>query len=159
MSATTINKNVHRGLTLIELLLVSAVMLVLATLSLSAMKGLLRGQKVSQASVTVKQYLQNAQIRALASGRPVAVFIDRVSMVDNGSGNPSQQNFLATRLQFGEVFPAYEGDTENAVGTFDSVDYSSFSPVPTSRLVQPGNTNDSSADRIILIFPRLQQPL
>lgn len=141
-------RKARKGLTLVELLVVSAVLLVLASISLTAMKGLLRGQKVGQAAITVKQYLQNAQIRALASGRPVAVFMDRVSMVGD-SNNPTSQNFTVTRLQFGEVFPAYEGDTEDAAGTFAKVDFNSMNPKPTSRLLQPGNNDDSSADRII----------
>lgn len=104
-----------RGLTLIELLIVMAVMIVLASVALGAMKSLLRGQKVSQASVSVKQYLQNAQMRAVASGRPVAVFFDRISMAGT-AGGPVSANYTATRIQFGEVFPPYTGDIENSVG-------------------------------------------
>jgi type II secretory pathway pseudopilin PulG len=141
------------GLTLIELLIVSAVLLILASLSLTAMKGLLKGQKVGQAATTLKQYLQNAQVRALASGRPVAVFLDRVSMVGDSSGNMTAQNFTVTRLQFGEVFPPYTGDTATATGTLESVDFSSATPVPTARMIESpvGSGNyiaDSYADQI-----------
>ncbi len=108
---------IARGLTLIELLIVMAVMILLASIALGAMKSLLRGQKVSQASVSVKQYLQNAQMRAVASGRPTAVFFDRISMSGVGpTATPVPGNYSATRLQFGEVFPPYTGDVENSVG-------------------------------------------
>ncbi len=116
--STTRNRCKRRSaLTLIELLIVMGVLVILASISLGAMKTLLRGQKVSQASVTVRQYLQNAQTRAVASGRPVAVFLDRVSMIAGDmTGSPTSANFTSTRLQLGEVFPPYTGDFENAQG-------------------------------------------
>lgn len=111
------------ALTLIELLIVMGLLTLLATFSLSGMRDLMRSQKVTQASTLVKQYLQNAQIRAITNGRPVAVFLDRVSMVGDRSvpvGNPNYDlslpaNYTVTRLQFGEVFPAYVGDLEDTV--------------------------------------------
>lgn len=105
---------IRSALTLVELLIVMALMIILASISLGAMKSLLRGQKVSQASVMVRQYLQNAQMRAVASGRPVAVFFDRISMEDS-AGSPIPTNYASTRMQFGEVFPPYTGDVENSM--------------------------------------------
>lgn len=105
----------RKALTLIELLIVMAVMVILASISMGAMKSLLRGQKVSQAAVSVRQYLQNAQVRAIASGRPVAVFFDRMSMTGVGA-SPSAANYGSMRLQLGEVFPPYSGDVEGTFG-------------------------------------------
>jgi Tfp pilus assembly protein FimT len=110
------------GLTLVELMIVMALMIILASISLGAMKTLLRGQKVAQAAISVRQYLQNAQMRAVGSGRPVAVFFDRVNM--NGeSGSPTPSNYSSTRIQFGEVFPPYTGDVENTVGKLTGSNY------------------------------------
>lgn len=122
----------HEGLTLVELLIVSALLLILASLALGSLKSLLKGQKVSQAAVTVRQFVQNAQMRAVSTGRPVAVFFDRVSMLGsdpippnalNIVGKiPTPQNFTATRLQLGEVFPPYTGDFENSHGRLVDID-------------------------------------
>lgn len=112
------------GLTLVELLIVMGLLTLLATFSLSGMRDLMRSQKVSQASTLVKQYLQNAQIRAISNGRPVAVFLDRVSLIGDRSlatnhsafDAPVAGNYSVTRLQFGEVFPPYIGDVQDVFG-------------------------------------------
>jgi len=111
------------GLTLVELLIVMGLLTLLATFSLSGMRDLMRSQKVTQAATLVKQYLQNAQIRAITNGRPVAVFLDRVSMVGDRSvpnndpnyDAPLAGNYSVTRLQLGEVFPPYVGDIEDTL--------------------------------------------
>lgn len=139
------------ALTLIELLIVMGLLTLLATFSLSGMRDLMRSQKVTQASTLVKQYLQNAQIRAITNGRPVAVFLDRVSMVGDRSvpvGNPNYDlslpaNYTVTRLQFGEVFPAYVGDLEDTfceLGDSDNNRYVDFIAFGTA----PGSLNDRS---------------
>jgi type II secretory pathway pseudopilin PulG len=112
LEATTGRNSGHRlrGLTLVELLVVMGLLILLTSLSLNTLKGLLRSQKVTQAATLVKQYFENAQIRAVTNGRPVAVFLDRLS-VDTVPGS-----LTVTRLQFGEVFPPYVGDEEGAVG-------------------------------------------
>ncbi|MBX3422561.1 MAG: prepilin-type N-terminal cleavage/methylation domain-containing protein [Pirellulaceae bacterium] len=109
------------GLTLVELLMVMGILTILASISLTAARSLMRGNKVSQAAILVKQYLQNAQIRAVTNGRPVAVFFDRVSPYGDTNSNPIPSNYTVTRLQFGEVFPPYMGDDLNASGILSDV--------------------------------------
>jgi type II secretory pathway pseudopilin PulG len=135
------------ALTLIELMIVMGLLIILASISLGALKTLLRGQKVNQAAITVRQYLQNAQMRAVASGRPVAVFLDRLNMVGSAS-DPVPANYSVTRLQVGEVFPPYTGDVENVIGILGELDYSTLTDgngnIATSR-----GPNDGHADQII----------
>ena len=76
----------RRGVTLVELLIVMGVLTILATLSLTTVKGLLKDQKISQAGRLVEQYFESARIRALTNGRPVAVFLERVDLTGDASG-------------------------------------------------------------------------
>ncbi|MCR9292221.1 MAG: prepilin-type N-terminal cleavage/methylation domain-containing protein [bacterium] len=116
-------RGLRSGVTLIELLVVIGVLTLLATLSLSTVKNLLKDQKVTQASRLVQQYIETAKIRAITSRRPVAVFVERVGKTSDGTFDPA--NFTATRLSMGEVFPAYAGDIIDATGTLWDVDFTS----------------------------------
>lgn len=142
-NAATENGSSRRGLrsgvTLIELLVVIGVLTLLATLSLSTVKNLLKDQKVTQASRLVQQYIETAKIRAITSRRPVAVFVERVGKTSNGTFDPA--NFTATRLSMGEVFPAYAGDIIDATGTLWDVDF-------TSSTFDPCRVADRHADQI-----------
>ena len=114
-------------MTLVELLIVMAVLTILATMALTTLKGLLKDQKVTQAARLAQQYIETAKIRAITSGRPVAVFLERVSL--NGDslnpGAPRPENYMATRLSIGEVFPPYIGDVDSAEGALWDVDMKS----------------------------------
>jgi Tfp pilus assembly protein FimT len=70
----------HRfALTLIELLVTLAVVSSLALLILPSVKSLLLDRKSSQSAIVVKNYLEAARSRAIASGKPVAVVLERLS--------------------------------------------------------------------------------
>lgn len=114
------NAAFRKGVTLIELLIVMAIMTILATLSLTTVKGLLKDQKVTQAARLVEQYLESARVRALTNDRPVAVFLERVS--PRGPGL-TPGTFTATRLTIGEVFPPYTGDVISARGVLWDIDF------------------------------------
>ena len=103
-----------KGFTLVELLIVMAILVVLAAVTLPTIRGLLVGQKTSEAARLVKSFVESAKARAQATGRPVAVIVDR-SRYD-GSGGLAPIN-MCTRLSMGEVFPAYTGDWAGASGT------------------------------------------
>lgn len=107
------------GVTLIELLIVMGILTILATISLGTVKGLLKDQKISQAARLVEQYMESARVRALVSGRPVAVFLERVALTGDGGAVPA--NFTSTRLSIGEVFPPYSGDTLGARGVLQDL--------------------------------------
>lgn len=83
------NRKLFKGLTLIELLVTLGIITLLAALILPTVKGLLSSRKASQAGILVRNYLEAARARAIASGREVAVVLERVSSRvydDDGDG-------------------------------------------------------------------------
>lgn len=68
-----------RGLTLVELLVVVAVVTLLSALTLPTLRTVMTQRKTSQASILVKNILEAARARAIAQGRPVAVVLERLS--------------------------------------------------------------------------------
>ncbi len=133
----------RRGFTLIELLIVMGILTILATLSLTTVKALLKDQKITQAAQLAKEYFETARLRALTSGRPVAVFLDRVSVVGDAQGNAIPANFITTRLSIGEVFPPYTGDVIGATGTMWDINMDLHAGAPN----QP-RQGDNFADQI-----------
>lgn len=109
--------------TLVELLIVIAIATILATLSLTTMQGLLKDQKMSSSVRLVRQYFEVARTRAMASGRPVAIFLERVSPNGDGAGAAVVANYTVTRMSIGEVFPPYTGEDINAVATLWDVPF------------------------------------
>ena len=100
----------NRAFTLVELLIVIAIATILATLSLTTMQGLLKDQKISQSVRLARQYIESARTRAMATGRPVALFLERVSPEGDTTGAPVVANHTVTRMSIGEVFPPYTGE-------------------------------------------------
>ncbi len=113
------------ALTLVELLVVMGVLVLLAAITLPTVKGMLSDQKVSQAATLVQQYCEAARSRAIATGRPVAVILDRLRY-DAGGGATALDALVANntcvRLSTGEVFPPYAGDWAGATGTLEDSD-------------------------------------
>lgn len=111
------------GVTIIELLIVMGVIVILAAVSLPTLKGLLADQKVSQAARLVQNYAEGARARAIATGRPVALILDRmVTTGANGDANSLIGKNACIRLSTGDVFPPYSGDWAGSQG--DLVDTS-----------------------------------
>jgi type II secretory pathway pseudopilin PulG len=135
------------GVTLLELLIVMGLLTLLASISLTAARGLMRGNKVAEAATIVQQYLQNAQVRAITNGRPVAVFLDRVSPAGDSVGNPVPANYTVNRLQLGEVFPPYMGDQLGTQGELRDVHISPIRP------------SDNHADEIVFSSVDVQSGL
>ena len=120
--------------TLVELLIVIAIATILATLSLTTLQGLLKDQKITSSVRLVRQYFEVARTRAMATGRPVAIFLERVSPNGDGAGNAVPANYSVTRMSIGEVFPPYTGEDVTAVATLWDVPF----PV-NSRMVDRNN--------------------
>ncbi len=79
----------RRGVTLVELLTVLAVVSLLALLVLPSVKSLLTDRKSTSAATMVRNFLEAAKARAVGSGLPVAVVFERLSSVPadiNGDG-------------------------------------------------------------------------
>ncbi len=114
MSHLFINR---KAFTLVELLVVISIATILATLSLTTLQGLLKDQKISQSVRLARQYFETARTRAMATGRPVALFLERASPEGDGSGLPVVANHTVTRMSIGEVFPPYTGEVSLATAT------------------------------------------
>ncbi|MFK7737253.1 MAG: Tfp pilus assembly protein FimT/FimU [Pirellulaceae bacterium] len=135
-----------KGVTLIELLIVVGLLTILATVALTSVKGLLKDQKVTSAARLVQQYFETAKVRAITSGRPVAVFLDRITLEDDGAGGNLPGNYSTNRLSLGDVKPPYSGDVVDATGVLWDID---------ATVAQSGGTptciarpSDSYADQI-----------
>lgn len=100
------------GVTLVELLIVMAVIVLLAGLSLPSVKGLLKDQRISQSARIVQGFAESARARAIANGRRVALVLERAR--PDAAGGVGSDGLIANdtcvRLSLGEVFPPYEGD-------------------------------------------------
>ncbi|MEI7460498.1 MAG: type II secretion system protein [Pirellula sp.] len=69
----------RRAMTLVELLVVLAIVSALAALVLPAVKGMIADRKTSQTAIVVKNYIESARARAIGKNRSVAVVLERLS--------------------------------------------------------------------------------
>ncbi len=69
----------RRAMTLVELLVVLAIVSALAAMVLPAVKGMIADRKTSQTAIVVKNYLEGARARAIGKNRSVAVVLERLS--------------------------------------------------------------------------------
>ena len=99
----------RQAFTLVELLIVIAIITILAAVTLPTVKTLLHGQKVTQAARMVQAHIESARARAIASGSYVAVILER-------SLSTGTEYNTALALSIGNTFPPYEGDTLGATG-------------------------------------------
>jgi len=106
------NQRLPRGMTLIELLIVMAIIVLLAGIALPQVKSLLKDQRIGQTARVVQGFAESARARAIATGRPVALVLER-ARIDGGGGSGTDgliANDTCLRMSLGEVFPPYEGD-------------------------------------------------
>jgi len=124
------------GLSLVELMVVVGIVVTLTAIALPSLREALKDQKVSQAARQVQGYFETAKARAMASGRPVGVLLDRLSYV--GANNNLITNSTCLRLSMVEVLPPYSGDIQGATatltnsgGTFPSYANQALLPITT----------------------------
>lgn len=138
------------AVTLVELLIVMAVVLLLAGLTLPSFRSMLQDQRVSQTARIVQGMTESARARAIALGRPVALILDRVPVdtAANASDNLISDN-TCTRMSIGEVFPPYEGDWSGATGDLsdDSTDADSVPETLTIDLAKVASMIDMSTSK------------
>lgn len=107
------NKKLVKGLTLVELLVTLGIVTLLAALILPTVKSLLSSRKASQAGLLVRNYLEAARARAIASGREVSVVLERVSSRvydENGNGiiDPTEiRSAVASNTDFSTNYTLY----------------------------------------------------
>ncbi|MCA9192231.1 MAG: prepilin-type N-terminal cleavage/methylation domain-containing protein [Planctomycetales bacterium] len=133
------------GFTLIELLVVMGVLTILAALTLPTVKDLLKDQKGSQAARLVQAYFESAQARAIATGRPVAIILDR-------SGTASPNSDICTRLSIGETFPPYEGDLSGAraaISDHPTLSNHQIASIPLADAASLWDTNTNSSSGMV----------
>ncbi|HBE67287.1 MAG TPA: hypothetical protein DDW52_03970 [Planctomycetaceae bacterium] len=171
----------NHGFTVIELLIVMGIIVIVAAVTLPTLKGLLSGRKIAEASNLVSSFAASAKSRAISTGRPVALIIERARYDDAGG---LALNNVATRLSIGEVFPAYSGDWEGATGTlqdlvaidaweagrFDAIDIPlaqaatlvdlNSNPPISNNMVQPGDLIEigGSREKFFIAAPNSSTP-
>lgn len=102
--------------TLVELLVVMGIITLVAAVTLPSIKGLMKDQTITQGVRLVNAYAESAKARAIGTGRPVALIIERMKL-DNTAGADATSNDTSTRLSIGEVFPPYAGDWAGSTAT------------------------------------------
>lgn len=94
----------HRGVTLVELLIVISIIVLLLAISVPRLRPLMETRRIREAARAANAYIGAARNRAMETGRPVGVVIERLE----------QQPEAAVILRMAEVPPPYAGDTLNA---------------------------------------------
>ena len=94
------------GVTLIELLIVMTILLMVTAAALPLMAPALQNRRGREAALLVSSFISGARSRAIETGRPVGVMLERFN------GNP-----FAMSLAYVEVPPPYGGDITGATCT------------------------------------------
>ena len=90
--------------TLVELLVVIAILVILLAVTIPTMRTSVKGREIREAARQINVIFSRAKSLALVRGRPVGVWIERLT----GTPSASLQLFIA------ETPPSYSGDTEMA---------------------------------------------
>jgi prepilin-type N-terminal cleavage/methylation domain-containing protein len=96
----TRNEQQARGVTLLELLIVMTIMLMVTAAAIPVVMPALQNRRMREASRLASSFISGARARAIETGRPAGVMIERFN------GLPFSMN-----LSYVEVPPPYAGDT------------------------------------------------
>jgi prepilin-type N-terminal cleavage/methylation domain-containing protein len=97
----------HRGFTLIEIMVVLVIVMLLAGMILTAVRPALEARRMREAARTVSTMFYQAKARAVETGRPFGVILERAE-------NSDPEAPTSHTLYFAESPPIYAGDTVNA---------------------------------------------
>jgi prepilin-type N-terminal cleavage/methylation domain-containing protein len=103
----------RRAFTLIEMLVVIAIIGLVAAMALSTIRGAAESRRLREAGRTISGMLYRAKSKAVETGRPYGVMLDRMRDSE-GTGSVSQD------LYYAEMPPPYVGDTADAYATIKS---------------------------------------
>jgi type II secretory pathway pseudopilin PulG len=115
----------RKAMTLVELLVVVVILVLLVGVVLPLIQPALRGREVREAARQLNALFAAAQARAMESGRPVGVLIER----DNDTPGPRHDNQRAFRLVIAKAPLVYAGEALSAVSTVST----SIPPSPWKR--------------------------
>lgn len=133
LSRTVRRRPPRLGITLIELLVVMFIMLILTTVALPMLQPDDDSRRIREAARMINVYLGSARSRAMETGRPCGVVLQRME------GQPN----AAFILRQAEVPPPYAGDTTGASATVQDV---TSPPTSTTRVVQINFQNSCISD-------------
>lgn len=129
-----------KGMTLIELLIVIAIIVLLASVTLPSLKTILKDRKTSSAATQIRAYLESAKARGIAKNRDVAVVIERMPLepLEDEASKYIHRN-TAVRLSMADVLPPYRGDLNYSVVNLSAAPSSiaGYNPQPPPPLGQP----------------------
>lgn len=97
----------RRGFTLIEIMVVLVIVMLLAGMILTAIRPALESRRMREAARAVTTMFYQAKARAVETGRPFGVWIERAE-------NSDPQAPASRTLYFAESPPIYAGDSDNA---------------------------------------------
>lgn len=104
-------RRTRRGLTLTELLVVVSIVVLLAAVLLPMIQPIMRGRKVREASRQVNVMLAAAQARAVESGKPAGIWLERFA---HEPGQPVAGWYTAFKIFEAEQPEPYTGDVFDA---------------------------------------------
>ncbi len=124
MVMVMVRKHYHgrlpRGMTLVELLMVVAIMTILLAVAIPMVRPAFRNRQLREASRQVNVFIAATKAVAVETGRPVGVWIERQWNVDN--------QVYATRLFTAEVPPSFSGAVMGSRAMVEFPSSVSFTP-------------------------------
>ncbi len=107
------NRRFPTGMTLVELLMVIAIMTILMAVAIPMIRPAFQNRQLREASRQVNAFFAGAKARAAGTGRPVGVWIEAAAPV----GDPQ----YSVQLYLAEISPNYTGDVLGARATVESL--------------------------------------
>jgi prepilin-type N-terminal cleavage/methylation domain-containing protein len=119
----------RKALTLIELLIVMAILSLLAGIALPNIKTMIKQQRLSRSASAIQSYIDAARSKAIGTGQSYGVVIERSGF------DSSIARSQSIRLRFAYAPPDYSGDVPEALAVVLPSGNLAFSPMHAPTLV------------------------